>query len=323
MTIEPYPEDRPRTATVRSRLVLEVASELAGVEGWEPKQALVRMRAQGAAEWGVSLFASDAASVIEDVVSGEVDVAIVNPATAVGPAIRGLPPFSGVADLRAIATIPSHDQLGLAVAESTGIESVDDLRGEHSPMRISLRGGRPDHSVHMVLHHVFEAIGAPLDDLVARGDTIHMDDGIPHREPRRGLVLGGEREMVCDEGVYNWVPMAVEAGFRFLPIPEDALQALEGMGYRRSAIERERYSVLPADVATLDFSGFMLYTRADAPDGGVDAICRAMLARRDRIPWQGGPTLPLERMVTDAEDAPVPIPLHPAAERVWREAGLL
>jgi TRAP-type uncharacterized transport system substrate-binding protein len=55
----------------------------------------------------------------------------------------------------------------------------------------------------------------------------------------------------------------------------------------------------------------------------VEAFCRAMLARRDRIPWQGGPTLPLERMVVDAEDAPIPIPLHAAAGRVWREAGLL
>ena len=323
MTIEPYPEDRPRTATVRSRLMLEVASELAGAEAWGPKQALVRLRAQGSDEWAVSLFASDAVGAVADVASGDVDVAIVNPATAVGPAVRGLAPFSEPIPLAAIATIPSHDQLGLAVAGFTHIEALDDLRGDHPPLRISLRGGRPDHSVHMILRHVFDAVGAALDDLMAQGDTLHMDDEIPHREPRRGRVLSGEREMVCDEGVYNWVEMATEAGFRFLSIPEKALEALEAMGYRRSVIERRRYPSLSADVTTIDFSGFMVYTRADAADDMVEAFCRAMLARRDRIPWQGGPTLPLERMVVDSEDAPIPIPLHAAAGRVWREAGLL
>lgn len=38
---------------------------------------------------------------------------------------------------------------------------------------------------------------------------------------------------------------------------------------------------------------------------------------------QGGPTLPLEDMVTDTIDAPIPIPFHPAAEATWRRHGLL
>ena len=84
---ERYPDDRPRTATIRSRVVLEAVSELAGNADWDPKQAKVQVRPQGATDWTFTFFGSDAAGVIEDVGSGEVDVTIVNPATAAGPAL--------------------------------------------------------------------------------------------------------------------------------------------------------------------------------------------------------------------------------------------
>jgi len=67
----------------------------------------------------------------------------------------------------------------------------------------------------------------------------------------------------------------------------------------------------------------MIYTHARVPDAVITAFCEALLRRRDRIPWQGGASLPVERMVIDARDAPIPIPFHPAAERFWRETGLL
>ena len=66
----------------------------------------------------------------------------------------------------------------------------------------------------------------------------------------------------------------------------------------------------------------MIYTRADAPDRLVEGICAALLAERGRIAWQGGDSLPLERMVVDAIDAPFAVPLHPAAERFWVSHGL-
>ncbi len=321
--LERYPDDRPRAATIRSRVMLEVASELAGSLEWAPKQAMVRMRSQGEATWSFTLFGSDSPGVVEDVGSGAIDVAIVNPATAAGPALRGVSPFSQPIPIRAIATIPSHDQLGFIVRDSSGIERLEDLADHSIPLRVSLRGGRPDHSVHMVLDHVLAALGTSLSALAAGGHTIGYDAGLPHHEVRSGLLERGEVDLLCDEGVYNWVELALDAGYRFLPIPGGALDQLERMGYRRGAIERERYPRLDADVATLDFSGFMIYTLADAEDAMIIAFCRALITRRDRIPWQGGPSLPLERMVIDAADAPIPIPFHPAAEQFWREAGIL
>ena len=45
--------------TTRSRLILEVASELVGEDDWLQKQAKVSLRTQGTVDWPLTLFASD------------------------------------------------------------------------------------------------------------------------------------------------------------------------------------------------------------------------------------------------------------------------
>jgi hypothetical protein len=303
--------------------MLETASELAGDADWKPKQARIQFRSQGSNDWAVSLFGSDAPSAIGEVDEGITDFAIINPATAAGPALRGVNPFGSTVALRAIATIPSYDQLGVVVAARTGIETLDELLVGAAPLRISLRGDRPDHSVHMVLDHTLAALGTSLADLAAAGHTISYDPGLPHAATRSAAMADGGIDVLIDEGVYNWVEQALTADFRFISIPEKALRHLEGQGYRRGVIERTRYPGLPSDISTVDFSGFMIYTHVRVDDDLIESFCRALVARRDRIPWQGGATLPLERMVSDALDAPVPIPFHPAAERFWRDHGFL
>ena len=75
--------------TIRSRLVLELASELVDQPGWAHRQARVSLRPQGADGWPVILFASDGPAAIEDVARGDVQVAIINPAGYLALAERG------------------------------------------------------------------------------------------------------------------------------------------------------------------------------------------------------------------------------------------
>jgi len=59
------------------------------------------------------------------------------------------------------------------------------------------------------------------------------------------------------------------------------------------------------------------------PDSIVTAVCAAPEARKEKIVWQEPGPLPLERMCRDTPSGPLNIPLHPAAERFWRERGYL
>lgn len=325
MTAKPHTETNKRPLgrdTIRSRLVLELASELVDQTGWAHRQARVSLRPQGADSWAVTLFASDGPAAIEQVARGEVQVAISNPAGYLALAERGTGPFAAPVPLRAITVIPSPDQLAFAVTERTGLKSLHDIRERRYPVRVSMRGQR-DHALHPIVKEVLAAAGFSLDDIVSWGGQVRYDDGLPPNENRLGAVVRGEVDMVIDEAVRGWVNSAAADGMRVLPIEESMLTGLEMLGFRRAIIAKARYPKLADDVPTLDFSGFAVYTHANVPESIIASICAALEARKDKIGWQEPGPLPLERMCRDTADGPLVIPLHPAAEKFWRERGYL
>ena len=308
---------------IRSRLVLELASELVGVQGWGYTQAWVALRKETPETPGVLLQGYDGPSAIGQVARGELQMAVINPSTILNLALRDTGPFKEPIPLRAITVIPDYDQMGFAVAESTGLHSLEEIRERRFPLRVSVRGRR-DHTLHLMTDEVLAAVGFSLDDIVAWGGQVHYDPGIPTPTNRVGAVERGERDAIFDEAIVVWANRAAELRMRFLPLGEPLLRKLEAMGFRRGTIEKSLYPNLPADVATLDFSGFPLYTSANVSDDIVEGVCAALMARSDRIPWEGGDgPLPLERMCRDTVEGPLGIPLHPAAERFWREQGYL
>jgi hypothetical protein len=308
--------------TIRSRLVLEVASELVDQPGWAHRQARVSLRPQGADQWAVTLIASDGPAAIEQVARGEVQMAISNPAGYLALAERGTGPFAAPIPLRAITVIPSPDQLAFAVTERTGLRSLHEIPERRPPLRISLRGQR-DHALHPIVKEVFAAAGFSLDEFVSWGGVVRYDPGLPKNDNRLGAVARGEVDMVIDEAVRGWVNTAAGSGMRVLPLDQAILAKLEALGFRRAVIPRERYPNLAQDVPTLDFSGFAVYTHAEVSDSVITSICAALEARKDKIAWQEPGPLPLERMCRDTPDAPLVIPLHPAAAKFWRERGYL
>jgi len=316
---EPYPPGRLRAPTIRSRIMLKVAEHLVGQADWQQKQAMIQLRVQGEEEFAYRLLGGDSPRSILDVAEGRIDVALVNPATAASAAARkaGLAPGA----LVAIATIPSYDQLGLAVTTASGITRIEDMPAVRPTLRVTLRAQR-DHAVQGFVVDALAAVGVTLSDLLDWGGTVSYDPGLPHLPDRAGLIAAGTVDAVFDEGVYNWGELVMAHGMRLLSFGEETLERLETRGYRRGMLTPQRFPSLTEPVATLDFSGFMIYTRRGAPDHLVEGVCAALLAERDSISWQGGDRLPVERMATDALDAPLPLPLHPAAERFWVEHGL-
>jgi len=315
--------DRPvGRDTIRSRLVLEVASELVDQQGWPYRQARIDLREQGADHWAVSLFGSDGPAAIDEVARGKVQLAIINPAGLLPLAVRGTGPFKIPTPLRAIAVIPSPDQLAFAVTEKTGLQSLREIGERRYPLRVSMRG-QMDHSLHVVVAEVLSAAGFSLADIVSWGGQVRYDPGLPNNSNRLGAAQRGEVDMVIDEAVRSWIDAAAGSGMRVLPLDEAMLNHLEALGFRRALIPKARYPKLNADVPALDFSGFTVYTHANVADSIVTSICAALEARKDVIAWQEPGPLPLERMCRDTLDGPLSIPLHRAAEVFWRERGYL
>jgi hypothetical protein len=310
---------RAQPVVTRSKLVLEIASELVGEREWLPKQARITLRPQGDHNpWDVCLFGSDAPNAIEAVARGEAQLAIINPAEPLALALRGRGPYVEPVPVRIITIIPSLDQFAFAVTAQSGITSLEEIRDRRYPLRVSMRA-QPDHSDYLIVHETLSALGFSLGDIVSWGGQVRRH-GFP---PDVGAVERGEADAIFDEAVGTWVGRALDAGMRMLPLGEPLLQKLEGVGLRRGVISQEEFPKLPHDVISLDFSGWPVFTRADVSDEFVRACCSALEARKDRIPWQGDGPLPLHRMCFEAEDTPLTAPLHPAAEAFWRERGYL
>jgi len=177
--------------------------------------------------------------------------------------------------------------------------------------------------LHVIIDHVFKAAGFSLDDIVSWGGEVRYDAGMAYGANRIGALQRGEIDAIFDEGASAWGNMALELGMTFLFLDEVILQRLESVGLRRGVMERKLFPKLAADVPTLDFSGWPIYTHESTPPSLVTDFCEALEESKERIPWAQDAPLPLAQMVRDTAEGHLEVPLHPAAERFWRERGYL
>jgi TRAP-type uncharacterized transport system substrate-binding protein len=310
----------------RSRLVLEIASEMAGSAASDVVPAYVQPRvvlrqAQGGKT--ATFLGVSTAEGIFAVASREIDLAIINPATVLSVALRGKGIFKQPMPVRAIAVIPSWDQFVFAVRPETGLSSFEDIAWRKPKLRILMRGA-PDHTLHHMFDDVAAAAGFCRDDIANWGGEVRKAGSVPwpHTETFKALI-SGDVDAIFDEAATAWVPEALDAGIILLPLAEATVATLEAMGYRRAVLPRATYHRLPRDVLSLDFSGWTVFVHAEADDELVTQICAGLLARKARIPWEAPGDLPVERMAREAPDTPQTVPLHPAAERFWRRRGYL
>lgn len=307
---------------MRSRLMLEVASELVAAEEWPDQQVTIHFRPQGDEQWRLCFFASDAPNAVDAVVSGEADIAICNPGGVLSMALRGAGPFKEPIPLRTIMVLPQFDQFGFAVTSQSGITSLAQVRDQKYPLKVSLRGQR-DHSVHFLANQVLSAYGYSLDDITAWGGQVRYDEEFPNGPNRIGAVERGEIDAIFDEALQMWAVRALELGMRFLPVDEPQLQQMEAMGVPRVAITPQEYPALKEDVWTIDFSGWPVFTLASTPDRIITSFCQALENRKARIPWYGEGPMRLDLMCQDTREGPLALPLHPAAERFWQSMGYI
>jgi TRAP-type uncharacterized transport system substrate-binding protein len=310
----------------RSRLVLEIASEMAGGTASErvPEyiQPKVMLRHSRGGE-PVTLFGISSAEGIFAVASREIDLATINPAAVLAVALRGKGIFKEPMPVRAIAVIPSWDVFVFAVRPETGLSRFEDIAARRPKLRILMRGA-DDHSLHHMFDDVAAAAGFSRHDIARWGGEVQKRGSVPwpHTETFKALIRG-DVDAIFDEAAHSWVPQALDAGIEFLPLAEATVQKLEAMGYRRAIMPKSAYPKLPRDVLTLDFSGWTVFVHAEADDALVTKICAALEARKARIAWEEPGELPVERMAREALDTPQCVPLHPAAERFWKSRGYL
>jgi uncharacterized protein len=311
----------------RSRLVLEIASEMIGGADHESVpdyfQAKAVLRSQKIAGRSITLFGSSTVEGIDAVARREADLAIINPASILAVAARGKGIFKEPQPVRAIAVIPSWDQYVFAVRRETGLERFEDIAAKRPKLTIVMRG-MAEHTLHPMFDDVAACAGFSRADIKAWGGEVRKEGGLPYPgTPKFEALIAGKIDAIFDEASSGWANEALAAGITILPLSEATMQKLEAMGYRRALMPKAEFPKLPQDLLTLDFSGWTVFVHERAEDELVEQICAALDARKERIPWEEDGPLPVERMCRDARDTPQTVPLHQAAERFWRRQGYL
>ena len=249
-----------------------------------------------------------------------------NPSVAATMAVKGTGPFSKPLPLKTIAVFPSHDVVGFAVHQSTGITSLAQIKQERIPLRLStgrtLKPPFVNDSTMFSVGEVMKAAKFSLADLRKWGGKLQSVMRPSHPD-RRGAIEDGHINAVFDEGILSWGQAAVEHGFRFLPVEGDILARMVAKGYRQVIMSKARFPGIPEEVATLDFSGWPMVVHADMADDVAYALCEAIERRKDAIPTDNYKPLDMAQLCIDDEETACDVPLHPGAQRFYREKGYL
>lgn len=258
--------------------------------------------------------------------AGKLSVLWINPSVAAAMALKGKGPFSKCLPLRIIAVFPSHDVVGFAVHKSTGITSLEQIKKERIPLRLSTgRRIKPpfvQDTTMFTVTAVMQAAGFTLADIRKWGGKIQSVMRPSHPD-RRTAIENGKINAVFDEGILSWGNTAIEHGFHYLPIEGKVKTRMVAMGYRLVVMSQSRFPGIPEEVETLDFSGWPMVVHARMADDVAFALCEAIEARKDAIPTDNYKPLDIAQLCTDDEETACDVPFHPGALRFYRERGYL
>ena len=278
-------------------------------------------------EKGVSLsFAADGFRELLAVSRGKLSLGWINPSVAATMAFRGKGLFSKRQPIRTIAVFPSYDVMAFAVHESMGITSLEQIRKERAPLRLSTgsvsKAWLASSPTMFTVSAVMKAAGFTFANLRQWGGKIQSVTRPSHPD-RRAALEQGAINAVFDEGIKSWGQSAIDAGFRYLPVEGRILKTLAAIGYRPSVLPKSRFPALPADVPTVDFSGWPMVVHADMPEDVAYALCEAIDTRKSLMPTDNFKPLDMAQLCANDDEAPYDVPLHPGAKRFYQDKGYL
>ena len=316
-------EQLPRGAQfTRSKMLWEIALGIAGdpnIRYYEDRDvSIVIGNGSGEAFTPALTMAPGSPALAHAVARGDLDMAFVNPSGMLTQAYRGTGLYTEPLPVRVIASYPSYDRFVAAVHPRLGVTSLAEIAEQKPALRVSVREDAT-HSTRVLLDQLLPMYGFTLDDFVAWGGSLQLN-GPPGDGRRLAGIADGSIDLVFDEGIPAWLNTGLEHGLQPLELEEDVMAGMEAIGWRGVVLPKERFPLLERDIMTIDYSGWPLYTRESLPDETAYKVCAAIAERAEYIRWESSYT-GVGQLGQETEATPLDVPLHPGAERWFREHG--
>ncbi|WP_063005827.1 TAXI family TRAP transporter solute-binding subunit [Nocardia salmonicida] len=244
---------------------------------------------------------------------GEIDIALTTPAAFTVAALDGRGTYreEHYPDLRALGVVPQRDRLVFAVDASLGATTFAELRELKPVLRVATSVNDGVNAVGLAAHELLERSGV---DVLGWGGQFLSDE-----RPFESLdhVLEGRANAIVHEAVMlpHWQQFGGD--YRFLEVEPGVLKSLElDFGWPAATVA-DGYFPGRSSFRTLDFSDFLVLTRADLPDDVAYAVAWILGETRQLIEAQYLHLAPERSPITYPLDPPTmgisPVPLHPGA----------
>ncbi|AUZ58670.1 TRAP transporter solute receptor [Pseudomonas sp. XWY-1] len=209
--------------------------------------------------------------------------------------------------LRAIAgTYPNYIQI--VASKESGITSLSDLKGK----RISV--GAPKSGTELNARAIFKAAGLTYQDMgkveyLPYAESVEL---IKNRQLDATLQSSGLGQAAIRD-------LAATLPVVFVPIPAEVVTRIGNNAYQPATIPANTYDGQKADVSTAAINN-ILVTRADIGDDLAYQMTKLIFENLPRLVTAHAAAKDIQ-----AENAAknLPIPLHPGAERYFKEKNLL
>lgn len=260
--------------------------------------------------------------------SNEVDVTIVTPydvapewARAGTAYFEGKPPATKI---RTLGYLPQNDRLVFAIRADTGITSFKDLRDRKFPLKLASAFRTKDNMMMWAIDRVLEEHGIEVE---AWGG-----EWLEHDHPRICVpfVINGEANSIINEAIVvpQWRELVEKVPMNFLAFEPEALDALARKYGLRPGVLAKGYLKVPQDVPCLDWSNWGVLVRDDMSEDLAYRLTSIMVeqraeleARYRHLPPEIAPmTYPIDPYAMWKGNG---APLHPGAERYYREHGYM
>jgi TRAP-type uncharacterized transport system substrate-binding protein len=259
------------------------------------------------------------------IAAGDYHIGVTTPGWVGKLAVEGRAPFTEPLPICALAQFTHDDRLVFAVRRETGITSIRDIKDKRYPLRVSTPMRETRHPAVWCAERVLEQYGFNFDDIESWGGKVLRDRprymNLPGYDP-----VSSEFEAIFDEAIMTrrWRTLTEQYDLRFLPIEDEVLTSLEGLGWERGVVPKGRFRGVDEDVPGVDFSGWLLFCRQDMDEDLAYLTIGAIEEEKNRIDkWFGEGSAMTNRVDMRELARNAPIPLHPGAARYYREKGYL
>jgi hypothetical protein len=209
--------------------------------------------------------------------------------------------------LRGVAGIyPNYIQI-VASADS-GIKTLADLKGK----RIAV--GAPKSGTELNARAIFKAAGLTYNDFakveyLPFGESVEL---MKNRQLDATLQSAGL-------GVSSLRDLATSIKMVVVPIPQDVVLKVGDPAYQSGVIPANTYEGQTTSVPTAYVQNFLV-TRADAPVDMVYTMTKSLFEHLDQLKSAHAAAKSIRK---EAAATGMPLPLHPGAEKYYREIGVL